>query len=124
MKKFFVFLFSLLALGACTDYENEMEVLKVSVQLVFPESYTDEKSGLRVELQDATASTFVDSTDTAGIAHFIVPAGIYKATSSSQKLTYDYRYFFNGTRNQVIVTSDSTNVVPLKLTMSRKRIVH
>lgn len=124
MKKFFVFLFSLLALGACTDYENEMEVLKVSVQLVFPESYTDEKSGLRVELQDATASTFMDSTDTAGIAHFIVPAGIYKATSSSQKLTYDYRYFFNGTRNQVIVTSDSTNVVPLKLTMSRKRIVH
>lgn len=124
MKKFFVFLFSLLALGACTDYENEMEVLNVSIQLVFPESYTDEKSGLRVELQDATASTFVDSTDTAGIAHFIVPAGIYKATSSSQKLTYDYRYFFNGTRNQVIVTSDSTNVIPLKLTMSRKRIVH
>lgn len=124
MRKLLLEVVALITLGACADYEDKIDVIPVSVRLQFPDSYTAELSGVRVELQDATASTFVDSTDIQGIAHFAVPAGIYKASSSSQKVTRDYRYFFNGTRSQIIITSDFTNVVPLKITMSKKRIIH
>ncbi len=109
---------------SCADYEEELKTVSFAVKLEFPSTYDGSYEGLRVELQDAVASTFVDSTDTEGVAHFSVPSGLYKVSSSARKETTDYRYFFNGAKSQVVVAVDSPHVVTLPLVMSKKRIVN
>ena len=126
MKK----IFSLLAVCvmilfvSCADYDEGLDVVNFDVKLEFPSTYDGSYEGLRVELQDAVASTFVDSTDVQGVAHFSVPSGLYKVSSSARKETEDYRYFFNGAKSQVVVAVDSPRVVTLPLVMSKKRIVN
>ncbi|MBQ4023278.1 MAG: hypothetical protein II612_04670 [Prevotella sp.] len=112
-----------LLLSAC-HYDEEMEVCTLRVQLVYPENSVDPYEGARVELRDAKASVFVDSTDAQGIARFVVPPGVYEASSSEVHLTYDWRYIFNGVRSLIIVSPDSANRVDMNLKMSRKRVVH
>ena len=111
-------------LVSCADYDEGLEVVSFDVKLEFPSTYDGSYEGLRVELQDAVASTFVDSTDTQGVAHFKVPSGLYKVSSSARKETTDYRYFFNGAKSQVVVVVDSPRIVDLPLVMSKKRIVN
>lgn len=111
-------------LVSCADYDEGLEVVNFDVKLEFPSTYDGSYEGLRVELQDAVASTFVDSTDAEGVAHFSVPSGLYKVSSSARKETVDYRYFFNGARSQIVVAIDSPHVVTLPLVMSKKRIVN
>lgn len=108
---------------AC-DYDEGITICDVTVQLVYPQNSIEPYQGARVELKDATASIFVDSTDASGVAHFQVPPGIYEASSSDQLLTYDWRYFFNGVKSLNIISPDSTNHIDITLTMSRKRVVH
>ena len=54
--------------------------------------------------------------------------GIYEASSSSQFLDSTtatwWRYNFNGVKSMIIVSPDSSNVIQMPLSMSRKRIVH
>ena len=114
---------AVLLLAACS-YDEEMEVCTLQVQLVYPEDSVDPYAGARVELRDAKASVFVDSTDAQGVARFTVPPGIYEASSSEVHLTYDWRYIFNGVRSLIVVSPDSANRVDMALKMSRKRIVH
>ena len=116
----FVTFMVLIVAVSCADYDEGLDILS----LEFPSSYDGAHNGLRVELQNGVASTFVDSTDAAGVAHFRVPSGLYKISCSARKETYDYRYFFNGSKAQVVVSSDSSRVVTLPLVMSKKRIVH
>ena len=111
-------------LVSCADYDEGLEVVSFDVKLEFPSTYDGSYEGLRVELQDAVASTFVDSTDAEGVAHFSVPSGLYKVSSSARKETVDYRYFFNGAKSQVVIAIDSPHVVTLPLVMSKKRIVN
>ncbi len=113
----------LCCLSAC-NYDEEVEVCTVTVQLIYPEDSVDPYEGVRVELKSNTASIFVDSTDATGTAHFLVTPGIYEASSSSQLTTYDWRYNFNGIRSMNIVSPDSANHIRIELKMSRKRIVH
>lgn len=120
----FVAFMVLMVVVSCADYDEGLDILSLDVQLEFPSSYDGAHNGLRVELQNGVASTFVDSTDATGVAHFRVPSGLYKISCSARKETYDYRYFFNGSRAQVVVSSDSSRVVTLPLVMSKKRIVH
>jgi hypothetical protein len=112
-----------LCLCAC-NYDDQMEIIPVKIQLVYPDNSIDPYTGARVELTNTMASTFVDSTDATGTARFAVPPGVYSAASSSTLTTTDYRYFFNGTKSQIIISSDSINTIQLKLTMSKKRIVN
>ena len=114
----------LMALATACHYDEEVEVCNVSVQLVYPDNSVDPYAGVRVELRDALASIFVDSTDAQGIAHFNVPPGIYEASSNTQLVTYDWRYNFNGVKSLIIISPDSANHVTMKLKMSKKRIVH
>lgn len=112
---------------SCT-YEETMDTCHVTVQLVYPEGSISPYAGALVELKDANASIFISPTDDRGCASFRVPAGIYESTSSTQFIdslgdTW-WRYNFNGVRSMIIVSPDSSNVVPLTLTMSKKRIVH
>ena len=112
---------------ACS-YDETMDTCQVTVQLVYPEGSIEPYAGALVELKDANASIFVSPTDDNGRAVFQVPAGIYETSSSTQFLdtisdTW-WRYNFNGVRSMIIVSPDSSNVVPLTLTMSKKRIVH
>lgn len=112
---------------ACS-YDETMDTCQVTVQLVYPEGSIEPYAGALVELKDANASIFISPTDNSGRASFQVPAGIYESSSSTQFIdslgdTW-WRYNFNGVRSMIIVSPDSSNVVPLTLTMSKKRIVH
>ena len=122
---FLIFCLSLF-IASC-DYDETMDVFDVAVQLVYPEDSIDPYQGARVEMKDANASVFVDSTDAQGVAHFRVPPGIYEASSATQ-LTDSadgswWRYNFNGVRSMIIVSPDSTNQIRMELKMSKKRIV-
>lgn len=114
-------------LSGCS-YDEDMEVCQVSVRLIYPENSVSPYAGARVEMKDATASVFVDSTDANGTAHFTLPPGIYEATSNSQYVDSTtstwWRYLFNGVRSLIIISPDSTNLLTLNLKMSKKRIVH
>ena len=126
MRKIFCLLavYVIMLLVSCADYDEGLDVVNFDVKLEFPSTYDGSYEGLRVELQDAVASTFVDSTDAEGVAHFSVPSGLYKVSSSARKETVDYRYFFNGAKSQIVVSIDSPRVVTLPLVMSKKRIVN
>ena len=127
MKRLFSLLLLSLLLLSCS-YDETMDTCHVTVQLVYPEGSIEPYAGALVELKDANASIFISPTDNSGRASFQVPAGIYETSSSTQFIdslgdTW-WRYNFNGVRSMIIVSPDSSNVVPLTLTMSKKRIVH
>lgn len=114
-------------LTACS-YDEWLDTCQLSVELVYPDDSIEPYAGARVELKDATASIFVAETDATGTARFLVPPGIYEASSSTQRLdtlgTTWWRYNFNGVKSMIIVSPDGINRVKMPLTMSRKRIVH
>ena len=117
---------SLALLCACS-YDETLDTCDVSVQLVYPEDSVDPYKGVCVELKDAAASVFVDSTDAYGVTRFRVPPGIYEASSATQLIdsTGDtwWRYNFNGVRSMIIISPDSTNQIQIDLMMSKRRIV-
>ncbi len=123
MKRYIAVIVMTALLAACS-YEENIELCDVGVQLVYPDNTVSPYKGARVQLKNSSASIFVDSTDAGGTAHFLVPSGIYEASSSETYVTYDYRYFFNGVKSLIIVSPDSTNRISMKLTVSKKRIVH
>jgi hypothetical protein len=120
-------LLTLSLLPACTSYDEVPETVHVRVQLVYPSnSEIGPYEGARVELTNANASTFVDSTDAAGVATFDVPGGIYSAVSSEVYLdtvsAVHYRYIFNGRIDQRVISPDSaSNDITISLTMTRRR---
>ena len=118
---------TIVVLAAC-DSDEEVSLCDVSVGLIYPEESIEPYAGARVEMKDATSSVFVSTTDNHGKAHFLLPPGIYEASSNAQYLdtigTIWWRYIFNGVRSQIIVSPDSTNNIQMNLKMSRKRIVH
>lgn len=127
LPSFLLLSFLLLSFLSCS-YDETMGTCRVTVQLVYPEGSIEPYAGALVELKDANASIFISPTDNGGCASFQVPAGIYETSSSTQFVdslgdTW-WRYNFNGVRSMIIVSPDSSNVVPLTLTMSKKRIVH
>ena len=123
MRKILLLLCMMTIVSAC-DYDEDIILCDVTVQLVYPQNSIEPYQGVRVGLKDATASIFVDSTDASGVACFHVPPGIYEASSTDQLLTYEWRYFFNGVKSLNIISPDSTNHIDIPLTMSRKRVVH
>lgn len=116
-----------LLLPGCTDYDEVPQTISVRVQLVYPDdSPIGAYEGARVELTNANASTFVDSTDASGVTTFHVPGGIYSAVSSEVYLdtvsAVHYRYIFNGRVDQQILSPDSaSNAITIRLTMTRRR---
>ncbi|SES68714.1 hypothetical protein [Prevotella sp. kh1p2] len=114
----------LAAVPAACSYDEEVAVCPVEVTLAYPDPEAGPYAGARVELKDAAASVFADSTDAGGVARFRVPAGIYSVTSSSVRLTTNYRYIFNGVRSLLVISPDSSNHIRLNLKMTRKRIIH
>ena len=114
---------SLLFLSGC-DYEEDYRTEAVTIHLVYPSTYDiGPYRGARVEMQDAAASVFVDSTDSDGMAHFRVPAGVYSITSANTIDRDGYRYICNGTKGQVVISPDSANNVRLELYVTRRKIV-
>lgn len=125
MKPKILIALMLVVVAASCSYDEEVELCHFTVNLVYPDnSPVGPYAGARVELRSSTASIFVDSTDATGAAHFAVPSGLYGITSASTVDTLGYRYMLNGTMSQVVVSSDSTDHVSLKLSMSRRRIFH
>ena len=112
---------------ACS-YDEFIDTYPVSIQLIYPEGSIEPYAGAVVELRDGMSSVFVSETNKKGVATYLVPAGIYEATSSTQFLdtvgdTW-WRYNFNGIKSMIIIAPDSSNAIQIPLSMSRKRIVH
>lgn len=128
MKKFFPFL-SLVLMAACS-YSEELELCQLQVQVVYQQTSFAEPDAaqVRVELKDQRAQVFVDSTGADRTARFLVPPGIYEAsTTASYVDTTDatwWRYNFNGVRSMIVVSPDSLNQVDMQVKVSRKRVVH
>ena len=115
------------AIASCTSYDEEPDLVTVQIRLIYPDgSPQGAYKGARVELTNANASTFVDSTNADGVAIFHVPGGLYNAVSAETYLdttsAIHYRYIFNGRRDQLVISPDSTNNIDIELTMSRRRI--
>jgi hypothetical protein len=76
----------------------------------------------------ANARVFMAETNAGGAATFMLTPGIYEFSTTSQFIDTSgetwWRYNFNGTRSQVVVSPEAENRVELTLKMSRKRIVH
>ena len=117
-------LWAMAAVLAACSYDDTFDVVSVTVQLQYPENTIEPYAGARVEMTDMHASVFVDSTDASGMAHFSLPPGIYQLMSSGTLTTYDYRYIYNGTKGQLVISPDSANIISLPLTVTKKRIVH
>lgn len=119
-------IYSILLVGALTacSYEEELELMDVSVRLEYPANTIDPYEGAEVEIRNAVSSVFIAETNGDGVAHFIVPSGIYEITSSGTHIEGNYRYIYNGVKSQVVVSPDSANVIALKLTVTKKRIVN
>ena len=115
-------------LSACSSDEG-LDLLQLTVRLVYPENTVQPYEGARVELRSiGRDAVFVDSTDAQGVARFTVTPGIYEASTSSQFLdsagTTWWRYNFNGVRSMIVVSADSLNSIDIELKSSRKRVVH
>lgn len=127
MRRLLYIAITLTILSACS-YDEYVDLCRVTVHLVYPENSINPYAGARVELKDAAASIYADSTDTTGTVYFMVPAGIYEASSSNSYIDSTgrtwWRYNFNGVKSKVLISRDSLNIIDVELKMSRKRIVH
>lgn len=117
-----------LAMVGCTSYDEMPETVLVRVILKYPDgSPVEAYRGARVELTNANASTFVDSTNAEGIATFNVPGGIYDAATSETFIDTvsgprHWRYIFNGRSDRQVISPDSAaNDITIELTMTRRR---
>jgi hypothetical protein len=111
------------------SYDESIDVLTLTVTLIYPENSIGPYEGARVELRGiGRDAVFVDSTDTGGVVRFQVPPGFYEASSSDHYVDSTgktwWRYNFNGVRSMIIVSPDSLNQAEITLKSSRKRIVH
>ena len=128
MNRLLYIIICVVLLTGCS-YDEEVELCRVSVQLVYPENTIDPYAGARVELKALGRNAiFVDSTDARGITRFTVTPGVYEASSTAQFLDSTtatwWRYNFNGVKSMIIVDPDSTNQTSITLKSSRKRVVH
>jgi len=102
----------------------------LQVQVVYQQTSFAEpdQARVRVELKDQHAQLFVDSTDANKVAHFLVPPGIYEASTTASYVDSTqsvwWRYMFNGVKSMIIVSPDSTNIIDMQVRVSRKRVVH
>lgn len=95
-------------MAACTTEDfSPTPTHQLSIALDFPAETDGQKEGIRVELKSiGTEGLFVDSTDQQGVAHFMVPAGIYEATASTtQKQGHNALMILNGTSGQIVMKS-------------------
>ena len=118
-----------LLLFSCS-YSEELELCELQVRVVYQETAFAEPDAaqVRVELKDQHAQVFVDSTGTDRTARFLVPPGIYEASTTASYVdtteTTWWRYNFNGVRSMIVVSPDSLNQVDMQVRVSRKRVVH
>lgn len=130
LRALFSALFSGLLLTACS-FDESLELCRLSVLLTYEKASFEQPAAasVLVELRDTHGQVFADSTDAATrTVSFLVPPGIYEASTSSQytdstQATW-WRYMFNGTKSLIIVSPDSLNQVEMSVRVSRKRVVH
>ncbi len=127
MNRLLYIIIGVVLLTGCS-YDEEVELCRVSVQLVYPEGSVEPYAGAPVECRGSRAGEFMAETNAGGVATFMLTPGIYEFSTTSQFIDTSgetwWRYNFNGTRSQVVVSPEAENRVELTLKMSRKRIVH
>ena len=120
---------AVLLIVSCS-YDEELTLCELRVQLAYQKTSFGEPEGVRVrvELKDQNAQIFVDSTGTDRTVHFLVPPGIYEASTNAVYVDSTqedwWRYVFNGIRSQIVVSPDSLNQVEMEVKVTRKLVVH
>lgn len=130
MKHVIALLLSATLATACS-YDEELTLCRLTVVVDYQKTSFGEPTDakVRVELRDRHAQIFVDSTQADRTATFMVPPGVYEASTTAQYVDSTtsntwWRYMFNGVKSQIVVSPDSTNRVQMEVKVSRKRIVH
>lgn len=120
----------LISMVSACSYDESLALCELQVQVVYEATTFAEpdEARVRVELKDQRAQVFVDSTGTDRVARFLVPPGIYEASTTasyvdSTDVTW-WRYNFNGVRSMIVVSPDSLNHTDMQVRVSRRRIVH
>ncbi|MBR1654979.1 MAG: hypothetical protein IJ698_00975 [Prevotella sp.] len=130
---------SLMLLMSSCDYEEDVTLCNVEVQLVGRPNTTtryEPTADIEVQLTDATASVFISPTelvtdaasgDVISVARFRIPAGLYSASVSFQRWGEKderyptspryWQYIYNGNIANKVVSSDSL-VNRIELTVS------
>lgn len=108
------------AFTACSDYDETVETYPLTVSLEFPDGTTISKEGIRVELKSiGHEALFVDSTDIHGNVHFLVPSGIFEASSSTtRKQGANSMTILNGNSGQIIVSNKTALMATIHLQAS------
>ena len=109
--------FALLPLvTACSD-DDELQVYDLTVQLAYPDTM-EPYAGAPVELRNMSGtSVYQATTDAAGKASFLVPAGIYEAVASDVHEAAGFRYICNGVLSQIVVEGNTSSdaSIPVKV---------
>lgn len=131
MKRILIFfaLSTVLAFGSCrnlydhiaTDSPYQGQVQSITVNLVYPEGYTDyARQGVDVAIEESsTANRYVAATDSEGCARFDVTAGIYRVVVSDRVTIGSDDYVLNGSVEQFKVADRFSRSVTVSLTASK-----
>lgn len=127
MRNLIYIIIGVILFSSC-DYEEDVDLCRVEVRLIYPDNSIAPYAGVPVECKDMRVGPFVCETDGNGCVVFSVPPGMYEFTTTSQFIDTSgdiwWRYIFNATRSMVIVSPEYDNRVELPLKMSKKRVVH
>ena len=103
MNRLLYIIICVVLLTGCS-YDEEVELCRVSVQLVYPEGSVEPYAGAPVECRGSRAGVFMAETNAGGVATFMLTPGIYEFSTTSQFIDTSgetwWRYNFNGTRSQ------------------------
>lgn len=116
MKKliYFLSIFSIILTYSCKD-DDEFDFTTVNVQLGYPGDI-EPAEGVKVSLTSGTGELYEVNTNASGMAVFQVPAGIYEASVTDDRVIDDvYAYQYTGTKSSITV-NDTELSVSIELT--------
>lgn len=119
MKKNFLLFFSMIlafVVSSCSD--DVAKSYYVNVTLEAPTGSSPTLSDITVELKDATGKTYQTATNATGTASFIVPAGIYEASTSFKQSVEGVTHAYNAITSGIIVSEGSTETFDVTLSLT------
>ena len=100
MRLLHLFLLSML-MASCASYDAGQDMFALDIAVTADGTVMDE--GITVTLRNNMAATFSAVTDAEGVAHFVLPAGIYEASVSQVTENEYFRHIYNGTLQDLVV---------------------
>lgn len=124
MKKIlYLLVFCTLILSySCSDSDDDYKTFSVSVQLVYPaNSGLEPTSGIKVTLTDTNGRLYDTTTNSNGLASFIVPAGVYNVSVTDKRAVDGYSFYYNGVKSNIAVTDLWTGEEPVNVDLTETK---